>query len=202
MAIEIVKPHLLIVEGVDDANFFNALIMHLNITNIQVLPIGGKTKTRDKLNALANTPGFSNVVSLIIARDADEAPNGAFQSVQDSLKATGLPVPEKPFAFCDGEPNVMVMILPQQGKTGALEDLCLESIEEDAVYYCVKQHFQCLTDQGVPLPKQIGKAMVQVFLGSKEQPGKSLGVAAQSGYWPMGSNAFAQLRECLSDIGK
>lgn len=202
MGIEILNPHLLIVEGEDDASFFKAFIRHLNISNIQVLPIGGKTKTRENLKALRAAPNFLEVVSLIIARDADENPKGAFQSVQDALRAVGFSAPVRPFEFSTGEPQVMVMILPEEGKTCALEDLCLCSVAEDAILYCVKQHFECLKEQSVPLPKSISKAMVQIFLGSKAQPGKSLGVAAQAGYWPMESEAFAQLKRILSVIGQ
>jgi len=201
MAIEILHPHLLVVEGEDDAGFFRSFVKHLGFTGIQVLPIGGKTKTRENLKLLTVSPGFSEVATLVICRDADENPTGAFQSVRDSLKVVGLPTPDRPFELCDGEPRVMIMILPEEEKTGALEDLCLSSVRDDAILYCVEQHFQCLKDQTVSLPKNIAKAKVQVFLGSKEASGKSLGVAAQAGYWPMDSNAFAGIRKCLSLIG-
>ena len=197
MAIEILHSRLLVVEGEDDAGFFRAFVKHLNFTDVQVLPIGGKTKTRKNLKALILSPGFSDVLKLVVVRDADDNPKGAFQSVQDSLRASGLPVPLRPFELSGGKPQVMVMILPEKGTPGALEDLCLRSLEKDAILYCVQQHFNCLKAQSVPLPKNIPKAMVQVFLGSKEESGMTLGVAAQAGYWPMDSDAFAEIRECL-----
>ena len=202
MAIEILHSHLLLVEGKDDEGFFQAFLKHLGLTNIQVLPVAGKTKTRENLKALVASPGFSDIVTLIIARDADENPTGAFQSVQDSLKAVGLPAPARPFELFSAEPQVMVMILPEEGKAGALEDLCLGSVKDDAILHCVEQHFECLKEQNVPSPRNPAKAKVQVFLGSKEQSGKSLGVAAQAGYWPMDSDAFAQIRKSLREIGE
>jgi len=66
-------------------------------------------KLREALKALVATPGFSDVVSLVIARDADENPKGAFQSVQDSLKSVGLPSPAGPFELYGREPQVMVI---------------------------------------------------------------------------------------------
>ena len=37
--VKILKPNLLVVEGHDDELFFNALVKHLNLGNIQALPI-------------------------------------------------------------------------------------------------------------------------------------------------------------------
>ncbi len=199
--VKILKPNLLVVEGHDDELFFAAFVRHLDLGNIQILPIGGKTKLRENLKLLAISPGFSEVASLTIARDADDNSKGAFQSVQDALKSAGLPSPDKPFQFCGRGLQVMAMILPEAGKTGALEDLCLSSVADDAIIYCVEQHFRCLEDQKISLPRNPSKAKVQVFLGSKEESGKRLGEAAQAGYWPMDSDAFAQIRKSLYKIG-
>ena len=200
--VKILKPNLLVVEGEDDAGFFTAFFRHLNLSNIQILPIGGKTKLREALKALVVTPGFSDVVSLIIVRDADDNPKGAFQSVQDALKSAALPSPEKPFERDGQEPQVMVMILPEEGKAGALEDLCLNSVADDSIIYCVEKHFSCLEEQEISLPQNPAKAKVQVFLGSQKESGKRLGEAAQAGYWPMDSDAFTQIRKCLCEIGE
>ena len=200
--VKISKANLLVVEGHDDELFFNALVKHLNLGDIQVLPIGGKTKLRENLRVLAISPGFSDAASLTIVRDADDNPKGAFQSVQDALKSAALPSPEKPFERYGQEPQVMVMILPEEGKAGALEDLCLNSVADDSIIYCVEKHFSCLEEQEISLPQNPAKAKVQVFLGSKEKSGKRLGEAAQAGYWPMDSDAFAQIRKCLRELGE
>jgi len=199
--VKILKPNLLVVEGHDDELFFNALVKHLNLGDIQILPIGGKTKLCENLRALTISPGFANAASITIVRDADDNPKGAFQSVQDALKSAGLPSPEKAFERYEQEPRVMVMILPEEGKTGALEDLCLNSVANDTIIYCVEKHFSCLKEQKISLPQNPAKAKVQVFLGSKEKSGKRLGEAAQAGYWPMDSDAFAQIRKSLCEIG-
>ena len=200
--VKISKANLLVVEGHDDELFFNALVKHLNLGDIQVLPIGGKTKLRENLRVLAISPGFSDAASLTIVRDADDNPKGAFQSVQDALKSADLTSPTKPFELCGQEPQIMIMILPEESKTGALEDLCLNSVAEDAIIYCVEKHFSCLEEQKISLPKNPAKAKVQVFLGSKKESGKRLGEAAQAGYWPMDSDAFTQIRKCLRELGE
>lgn len=201
MAVKIVKPNLLVVEGREDELFFGAFVEHLNLENIQILPIGGKTKLRDNLGALVTSPNFSNVTSLCIIRDANDNPPGAFQSVHDALESANLPSPQRPFELSGQDPQVMVMILPEEERTGSLEDLCLGSVENDEIIYCVEQHFECLEEREITLPRNIAKAKVQVFLGSKEESGKRLGEAAQAGYWPLDSNVFTQIRNSLYEIG-
>lgn len=51
--IQITKPKLLIVEGKDEEGFFSAAMsQHLSITDVQVLPIGGKQNLYGNLKAL------------------------------------------------------------------------------------------------------------------------------------------------------
>ena len=58
--IKIVKPKLLIVEGMDEEKFFGAALReHLGISDIQVMPIGGKSKLTRSLEILVNDPQFS-----------------------------------------------------------------------------------------------------------------------------------------------
>ena len=52
----------------------------------------------------------------------------------------------------------------------------------------------------VPLPKNMSKAKVQVFLGSRKEAGKRLGEAAHAGYWPFGDNAFRPMKDFLQQI--
>jgi len=199
--VKIVKPNLLVVEGRDDELFFDAFVAHLGFQNMQILPIGGKTRLRENLGALVTSPNFSNVTSLCIIRDANDNPPGAFQSVHDALESANLPAPQRPFELSGQDPQVMVMILPEEEKTGSLEDLCLSSVENDEIIYCVKQHFEYLEEREITLPRNIAKAKVQVFLGSKEESGKRLGEAAQAGYWPLDSNVFMQIRKSLCEVG-
>jgi hypothetical protein len=194
---EIQESKLLIVEGKDEEEFFGALIARLSLKGIQVAGIGGKTKIRQNLKALARRPSFPRVEVLGVIRDADMDPGSAFQSVRDALAAAGLPPPKKPLYPAKGHPRVNVMILPSPERKGALEDLCLEAVDGDPANLCVDGFFNCLQDKGVPSPKELSKARVRVFLSSKEDPTLPLGVAATKGYWPFKSLAFEPLRQFL-----
>lgn len=198
--IEILKSRVIVVEGKEDKLFFDALINHLSLNDIQVLDIGGKTELRKYLETMIITPGFDGVRSLGITRDANSNPKAALQSIRDALRSVRLPVPEKALAPFGDQPKVTILILPSESTPGMLEDLCLQAVMQDPAMFCVDQYFQCLQQRGLHLPSKISKAKVQVFLGSRPEPGKLLGVAAQAGYWPFDVEAFTQVKTFVQII--
>ncbi len=200
ISLEILKTRLIIVEGKEDELFFEALIKHLSLNNIQVLPIGGRTELRKYLKAIIKTPGFDKVTSLGIIRDADSNPMATLQSIRDALRSVRLPVPEKAVVPFGDKPKVVIMILPDENTPGMLEDLCLRAVRQDPAMFCVDQYFQCLQQKHLTLPSKISKAKVQVFLGSRSEPGKLLGVAAQAGYWPFDFEAFSILKKFIQAV--
>ena len=115
MSTKIVRSKLLIVEGRDEEMFFDAALRdHLGLTDIQILPIGGKTKLTQNLSGLVNDLDFVTVQSLAILRDADLTAPGAavasaaqaFQSVCGSLRHVNLPCPAAHRQFAIGSPRV------------------------------------------------------------------------------------------------
>jgi hypothetical protein len=198
--LKISKPKLLIVEGKDEECFFCALIEHLGINDIQVAGIGGKDKLRAHLKGLIKDPSFSRVESLGIVRDADKDPGAAFQSVRESLRFAGLPLPKKPLVFAKAMPKVAVMIIPSHKRKGALEDLCLEAVSKDPALICVDQYFACLDQQKIGQAKNPSKAKVRVFLASRKDPTLPLGISAQKGYWPLDNKAFANIKVFLQSL--
>lgn len=196
--INIISPRLLLVEGKDEILFFGALITELGLQDIQVLQMAGKTKLRETLKALVRTPKFTEVVSLGVVRDADSDYDAAFQSVCDALESVSLAVPQRPLEQFGNAPRVTVMILPKENKPGMLEDLCLESVASTPAMVCVKQYFECLQTRSVPVPNNLSKAKVHVFLASKPEADKRLGEAAQAGYWPLARDGvFADVSSLL-----
>jgi hypothetical protein len=201
MPIEIKEPTILFVEGKDEVFFFNALITHLGLKNIQILDMEGKTQFRDRLRALINSSGFrAKVASLGIVRDANANPKGTFQSVCDALKALNLPVPKRSLVPEGIKPKVTILILPKEDTPGMLEDICLKSVQKDPALFCVDQYFKCLQEEGIPLSGKESKAKVQAFLASRKEPGLRLGEAAQKGYWPWENNAFEEIKKFLHQI--
>lgn len=193
-------PKLLIVEGEDDRGFFSALFRDLDMHDVQVAPVGGKTKIKPNLMAITKDQNFAKISSLGIIRDADSHPQGAFQSVRDALIAAGLPGPKRPLNFVKGPPRVGIMILPSLKQQGALEDTCLQSIADDPAAHCIKEFFDCIRLQGLPVTRELSKAKVRVFLSSRDDPTLTLGTAAQKGYWPLGNMAFENIRRFLLNL--
>jgi hypothetical protein len=137
---------------------------------------------------------------LAIARDANSDPGAALQSIRDALRSSGLPVPERTLIPSGDTLKVVIAILPNENTPGMLEDLCLQAVMHDPAMFCVDRYFQCLQQREIILPSKMSKAKVQVFLGSRPEAGKRLGVAAQAGYWPFDAEAFEQLRTFLQMV--
>ena len=199
---EITEPKILAVEGKDEQNFFRAFIKSLSLGKIQVMDIAGKTQFKDRLGALTSTPGFPQVESLGVVRDADDNPIGAFQSVCASLENAKLPVPDRPWHFQTGTHKVIVMIMPDGTSDGMIEDLCLKAVQSDIAMPCVREYIECLQREGVTIsnPRVLSKARVQTFLASKPETGISLGIAALKGYWPLSDQTFDQVRQVLQNL--
>ncbi len=195
--LRIEKTKLLLVEGKDEEEFFSAVADRLSVEDLQIAGIAGKDRIRQNLKALVVDPGFREVVSLGVVRDADANPGGAFASVKDALSAAGLPCPRVPTRPAKGPPKVNVMILPSSAKKGSLEDLCLQTITDDPAAGCVDDLFDCLVRDGVKAPKALSKARVRAFLATRQNPTLPLGLAAQRGYWPLDHEALQEIRDFL-----
>ncbi len=193
------KPCLLVVEGKDDEGFFEALVKHLGLhESIQLHKAQGKDNLRDALDAVVKNPGFPDVNSLGLVRDADQNPKAAFQSICSILPLVGLPVPKTVLAPIGQNPRVTIMILPSLDRPGALEDICIESVAEDACMSCVEGYLECLSTKGIKIRDNMrAKAMVQVFLASRPRPGLQLAVAAQAKIWPWDHEVFVPLQNFL-----
>ncbi len=201
MALNVEQRRLIVVEGREEELFFGALIRHLGLQGIQILPIGGKKQLRRNLKTLALSRGFSEVAFLGVVRDANNDPNAAFQSVRDAMQAVKLPAPEHPLVLVGEKPRVAILILPEEGMPGMLEDLCLRAVAGDPAFFCVEEYLKCLKIRGLLLPDNISKARVQAFLASRSKAGLRLGEAAEAGFWRWDEKAFAQVRTFLQQIG-
>jgi hypothetical protein len=203
---EIEKPKLLIVEGRDEEEFFKAALRdHLGHTDIQVMPIGGKTSLTDNLLALVGDAKFTTVLSLAVIRDAD-APIGevpiigamvseaakAFQSVSSSLRHVRLPSPASHGQFAAGPPRVGIFIVPNGIDDGMLETLCLRAVSTLPEFACLDAYFQCLQGHQI-VPNNLDKARAHAWLASRPESDKRVGEAAQARYWPWDSDVFQDL---------
>lgn len=187
-------------EGMDEKLFFEELIKYLKLENIQIMDIGGKTLIRPNLKALVLSPGFSNVKSIGIVRDADEDHDAAFQSVCGALVNCELSKPDIPLKPKGKDPKINIFIMPSTESSGMLEDLCIKSVEQDCAMICVEEYFICLKNKSCLLPSNLSKAKVQAFLASREKAGLRLGEAARVGYWPWEDESFDQIKAFIHQV--
>ncbi len=197
---ELSKPKLLIGEGKEEELFFTAFLTHLNISDVQVEEYGGKQKLPNYLKTLLLRPGYSQIISLGITRDADNSCQNAFQSICDSLRNLSLPVPRKPGEVAGYSPQISILILPNNQNSGMLEDLCLDAIKTDPVLQCVDEYFECVDKKIGRKPNNMAKARIHAWLSSQTEPDKRLGEAAKANYLPWDNPKFDCLKEFLQAL--
>jgi len=200
---------VLAVEGKDEINFFNALLKHIGITDIDIREVGGKRQFNKKLPALVSARGFyladgsSFVTHLAIIRDKDE--DSAFESIATIVEETDLEPPKKHSAFSNGTPKVGIFIMPGEAIDGTmLEDLCLKTVEKHKAMPCVNEYASCISALEA-IPKNIPKAKVQVFkaqvfLAAQPEIVDSVGLGAQKKYWDFESSALDELKKFLIQL--
>ncbi|MEA5620343.1 DUF3226 domain-containing protein [Cronbergia sp. UHCC 0137] len=197
---DIYKTKLLLGEGVDEVRFFQGLLKYLNITDVQVEAYEGKDKLGNYLKTLPLRPGYRELISLGITRDADKSTNNAFDSICGFLKNAKLPIPSKTKETVGDKLKVSVLIIPDYQNSGMLEDVCLEAVKSDPIISCIDDYFKCISYTVGQDTKEIAKARLKVWLASQIKPDMRLGEAAQAGYFPWNSSAFDGLKQFLESL--
>ncbi|MBI5214752.1 MAG: hypothetical protein HY960_03260 [Ignavibacteriae bacterium] len=200
--IKIESKYLLLVEGKDECNFFDAFLSHLRISGVQVVDIGGKDNFLKEFPALTLIEGFSSVKRLGFVRDAEtNQPLTVFSSICNILQKHKLPIPINPNAIMmnDGI-YVGVFIMPDNKDPGMLENLCLQTISSDSINECIDTYIGCVQSQqreGEKLIYNDSKARVQAYLASRSPIVNSLGLGAQKGYWNFDHECFDGISKFL-----
>jgi len=200
---------VLAVEGKDEVNFFDRLLHHVGIGDIQIEEVGGKDQFPKKLPALLKAHGFfepddsSYVRNLAIVRDQDQ--DNAFESIANIVRTAGLTPPDNHGEFSDGNPSVGIFVMPGETIDGAmLEDLCLKTVEGHEAMPCVDQFASCVGS--LPsVPRNMSKAKVQVFkaqvfLAAQPETVDCVGLDARKGYWDLDSPALEELKAFLDHL--
>ncbi|WJQ00192.1 hypothetical protein QT234_16645 [Geobacillus stearothermophilus] len=200
---EITKSKVLLVEGQDEVNFFEAMLRKANkLDQVEIIEVGGKDKFRTEFPAIVNMTGFSqHVQSIGIVRDADENYMAAFQSVANVVERNGYTPPRDPNTFnSDGDVKVGIFIMPGNSENGMLEDLCLRTQADHPVMQCVEAFFQCIASKEIDQPKNIAKAKSQVFLAAMPDIAKSVGLGAKKNYWNLDHDCLFELKQFLAEL--
>lgn len=215
-ALSISSRKILLVEGQDEIHFFHAFLKHLNIEGVQLLSVGGKHQFPVKFPVFLNAPGFEQLISYAIIRDADTSHISTFDSIKDLLNKHGQPLPSKSGEFTIAPPTkVGIFILPGNSEQGMLESLCLQTVADHPAMPCVESFMRCLDstlqrkrsgglkdDAKAFHPKNEEKARMLAFLSSLHETTTSIGLAAQKGYWQFDHIALEGLRNFLRNLAE
>jgi len=196
-AAEIRSASLVVVEGKDDRDFLIALTRHLALGDIQIEAMGGISKLPATLGAFRNAHDWDTLKSLAVVRDANGNPEGALQSVRNTLVSLDLAAPDRHGDFARGRPATGIFILPDGSSRGTLETLLCSTFSETEVGRCVESFLRCAEQAGCK-PASSDKSRVQSFLavtgGGRYA---SVGVAARARRWDLDHPALDDLRGFL-----
>ncbi len=195
---------LLLVEGKDEVNLFRALIKHrfaMGESGIQVIDAGGKVKFPENMQAIqVAAQARPTIRSIGVVRDADENPDGAFQSVCHHLRNTEFRPPKQHASHSDGVPSVGVFIVPDGINPGAIETLCRRSVEGSDTARCVDNYLDCLEANGALESNSGDKSFTHAYLAANSDPVARVGEGAKMGVWNLDSAAFDELANFISAI--
>lgn len=209
------RQKLLLAEGKDELHFLDELLKAINISDVQIIDIGGKDKFRPSFPTITALSGFRSVVRLGIIRDAEADAAGTLASVQQSLTENGLTAPQQAgVVLTTGAPRIGIWIMPNNHRAGCIEDLCWDGISEtDPRRGCAEMFMGCLGERlekkasppdraanELYFPKQAAKAKLQAYLAGLHEPQRELGRAAEAGVWDLKHSAFADLRNFLAEL--
>ena len=186
---------LLLVEGETPLSFFDALTVHLGLSDrVEIRSFGGVRDLRKYLRTLVASADFRQVKKLGIIRDCEEDAAAAAQSLRDVIEHVKID---------RSRVEVSWLLLPDEKSPGMLETLLWRAIEQSPTAQCVDRFFKCIVEAGEQLP--IGKLAfdknrVQAYLATTDKPQVSLGVAAQRSVWNFEDSVFDSLRTFIRNL--
>ncbi|MHA1669383.1 MAG: DUF3226 domain-containing protein [Promethearchaeota archaeon] len=196
------KKRLLLVEGIDEIKFFDAYLRYLDIDNIQVEEVKGKTKFKDELPLIVVNPGFPQLEKIGLIRDADDDFDATLNSVYDRLVQNSLVPIKKHNEFSTSKlPYIGIFIMPGLDTKGSIEDLCLKVINTSNKLDCTNDYIDCIKKSVKDL-NQISKRKVQVYLASQKELCNSLGIGAQKKYWDFDSDIYDDIKKFIQDLSR
>lgn len=207
------KSSLLFVEGPDDARFFNAFLAYLQKGSVQVSAVGGKDEFRKALGSVKNARNFDQLRRLAAIRDSDEYPQRALQSLQDAVRAAGLPEPVNVGAQADTHPiSVYIELVPGTGQAGSLETLLWELLP-DSEKECIGKYLGCMSQ--LCEVRNMDKSRLYAYLAAgstpdccsdgngatrRAQSGLRLGESAEKGVWDWEAPALCRIKGLLEAL--
>mgnify|MGYP001029752010 CR=1 FL=1 len=207
---KIEKKHLILCEGSDAVGFINNYLYSQcreRCNEIQVANFGGNPDLRKFLELLRVTPGFSDLHSLLIIRDAEKDIRSALDQVRFALKDYHFAMPKTQGEWEDGTPRTCFLLFPALGReieAGTLEDLCMSILAEpevDKVTDRVDCFLDTLRQDGLRHFAYLHKTKLHTYFSvTNNFVTKNVGVAAKAGAFNWSHPNLDPLKDCLSKM--
>ena len=211
---QIEESKVILAEGADACWFLIWAYQAYHVTGIRVFDFGGIKEFSAFISAFVKTPGFDQVDSLVVARDAENDAEGAMASIANALAHAGLPKPTEPFTFASGaeeQPRTAIMIFPgfaspgsdrRDLTNGTLEDLCLRTLpDSDSVLSCVDEYLKCVRKILGETPDATKSRLHAYLSGKARLAGLKLGEATNRGkVWDLQHEALSPFKTVIEQM--
>ena len=202
---KVTSPVVILGEGRDEAELLSVLARHLGL-QVQCIDCGGSQQFQVRLKVVVKAPGFRQVRSLGVVRDAEANAAGAADSIRNCLRAEGLAVPKGPLQreSADDGPDTAFLVVPLGETSGMMEDLILRTFEDQPSWRCQLAFFQCLKDRQIDVAGDNKKRRVQAGLASltSRHVARNIGDAAHMGLIPPDHQSLSELRDFLQLVAR
>jgi hypothetical protein len=144
---------------------------------------GSDDKVLSRLNALISSPDPPKVICVMI--DADQPSlEGRWASIRSKLNQYHYNIPNAPDAAgtilesTTDEPRIGFWLMPDNQKSGMIEDFCAEMAEQNALAFA-KECVEGAKQRGLSSFKDahLSKAIIHTYLAWQNEPGRPLGQA-------------------------
>ena len=203
--------HLILCEGLDEWKFLVSYLNNAALSSwpelsriVQVENFGGNEQLSTKINLWSKAPGFENIKSLVVIRDAETNAAAAVQSINSAFRNAGLPEPKRPGIIeHDASLSTGFLLFPACSTElidGTLEDLCLSILEESEpqILHEISLFMNGLSNDGLrTFPHEFKSKLHTYFSVTDDYVSFKIGEAADAGAFDWTSEKLQPLRDFL-----
>lgn len=196
------RSRILIVEGEDDAKFFDHLLSDINADpdRVGIVYIRGKDNLLENLKLLAKSPSYvkGEIAKIAIVRDSDENPQAQLQSINSVMRAIGWPNFESLGFKTQGNTSYGVFLLPET-EPGDLERVCLDTISGHKKLGLVREFYDNIIESFGALDRPY-KRQASIFLACSSVETRGVGSAFALGLFDKNHESLGNLRNFLTEL--
>jgi hypothetical protein len=196
-----IRNKVLVVEGPDDAYFFDSILQSLGIDpeGVGIVILGGIGNLKSNLANLKKSRPFveGRISRVAVVRDADYDRAASLADLEDAIRGNGFPHGALgQFAEFEAGKSIGCYMLPPDDGTGNLESLLLATVEGDLRVQWSGELFARVEAQFGELDRR-HKRLMQLFLACRPEDCRGPGRAFHLGAFPRDSGALAGLKGFL-----